>query len=66
MEGRFWASCWRAGQGRHKMAACLAPAGSGDGGGGLVTQSCPTFWDPIDCSPPGSSVHEIFQARILE
>ena len=24
------------------------------------------FWDPMDCSPPGSSVHEILQARILE
>ena len=32
----------------------------------LVTQSCHTLWDPMDCSPPGSSVHEIFQARILE
>ena len=32
----------------------------------LVTQSCPTLYDPIDCSPPGSSVHEILQARILE
>ena len=32
----------------------------------LVTQSCPTLCDPMDCSPPGSSVHEIFQARILE
>ena len=31
-----------------------------------VAQSCPTLCDPIDCSPPGSSVHEIFQARILE
>ena len=31
-----------------------------------VTQSCPTFCDPMDCSPPGSSVHGIFQARILE
>ena len=31
-----------------------------------VTQSCPTLWDPMDCSPPGSSVHGIFQARILE
>ena len=30
----------------------------------LVTQSCPTLWDPMDCSSPGSSVHEIFQARI--
>ena len=29
-------------------------------------QSCPTLWDPLDCSPPGSSVHRIFQARILE
>ena len=27
-------------------------------------QSCPTLWDPRDCSPPGSSVHEILQARI--
>ena len=25
-----------------------------------------TLWDPMDCSPPGSSVHEISQARILE
>ena len=32
----------------------------------LVTQSCPTLWDPMDCSPPGSSVHGISQARILE
>ena len=32
----------------------------------LVTQSCPTLCDPMDCSPPGSSVHEVFQARILE
>ena len=31
-----------------------------------VTQSCPTLCDPMDCSPPGSSVHGILQARILE
>ena len=31
-----------------------------------VAQSCPTLCDPVDCSPPGSSVHEILQARILE
>ena len=31
-----------------------------------VTQSCPTPSDPMDCSPPGSSVHGIFQARVLE
>ena len=30
------------------------------------TQSCPTLCDPMCCSPPGSSVHGIFQARILE
>ena len=32
----------------------------------LVLQSCPTLWDLMDCSPPGSSVHRILQARILE
>ena len=31
-----------------------------------VAQSCPTLCDPLDCSPPGSSVHGILQARILE
>ena len=29
----------------------------------LVAQSCPILCDPLDCSPPGSSVHGIFQAR---
>ena len=32
----------------------------------LVAQSCPTPCEPVDCSPPGSSVHRILQARILE
>ena len=31
-----------------------------------VTQLCPTLSDPMDCSPPGSSIHGIFQARVLE
>ena len=31
-----------------------------------VAQSCPTLRDPMDCSLSGSSVHEIFQARVLE
>ena len=31
-----------------------------------VAQLCPTLSDPMDCSPPGSSVHGIFQARVLE
>ena len=33
---------------------------------GLVTQSCLTLCDPMDCSPPGSFVRGILQARILE
>ena len=32
----------------------------------LVAQSCQTLCDPMDCSPPGSSVHGILQAKILE
>ena len=47
---------------------------NGDDGGGRdvesvkvkVAWSCLTFSDPMDCSPPGSSVHGILQARILE
>ena len=31
-----------------------------------VAQSCPTLRDPMDCSLPGSSIHVIFQARVLE
>ena len=31
-----------------------------------VAQSCPALSDPMDCSPPGSSVHGTFQARVLE
>ena len=31
-----------------------------------VAQLCPTVSDPMDCSPPGSSIHGIFQARVLE
>ena len=33
---------------------------------GVQTQLCPTPYDPMDCSLPGSSIHVIFQARILE
>ena len=32
----------------------------------LVAQLCPTLWDPMDYSPPGSSVHEIFHTKTLE
>ena len=31
-----------------------------------VAQLCPTLSDPMDCSPPGSSIHGIFLARVLE
>ena len=46
-------------------------AGSGGMGcvQGLWVLSCPvvlTVWDPMDCSPPSSSIHEILQARTLE
>ena len=34
--------------------------------GSEVAQSCPTLSDPMDCSLPGSSIHGIFQARVLE
>ena len=30
----------------------------------LVTQSCPTLYNPMECSPPGSSIHGTLQARI--
>ena len=32
----------------------------------MQAQSCPSFCDPMDCSPPGSSIHGILHARILE
>ena len=31
-----------------------------------VAESCPTLSNPMDCGPPGSSIHGIFQARVLE
>ena len=36
------------------------------GGGGLVSESCLMICDPMDCIPPGSSVHGSLQTRILE
>ena len=32
----------------------------------MLAYSCPTLYNPVDCIPPGSSVYEIFQARVLE
>ena len=48
-----------AGQG---TVACKAPVSKES----EVAQSCPTLCNPVDWSPPGSSVHGILQARILE
>ena len=49
------------GVGCHFLLQCMKVKSESD-----VSQSCPTLSDPMDCSPPGSSVHGIFQARVLE
>ena len=50
-----------AGVGCHFLLQCMKVKSESE-----VAQSCPTLSDPMDCSPPGSSVHGIFQARVLE
>ena len=49
------------GVGCHFLLQCMKVKSESE-----VTQSCPTLSDPMDCSLPGSSVHGIFQARVLE
>ena len=49
------------GVGCHFLLECMKVKGESE-----VAQSCPTLSDPMDCSPPGSSIHRIFQARVLE
>ena len=49
------------GVGCHFLLQCMKMKSESE-----VTQSCPTLSDPMDCSLPGSSVHGIFQARVLE
>ena len=49
------------GVGCHFLLQCMKVKSQSE-----VTQSCLTLSDPMDCSPPGSSVHGIFQARVLE
>ena len=49
------------GVGCHFLLQCIKVKSENE-----VTQSCPTLSDPMDCSLPGSSVHGIFQARVLE
>ena len=49
------------GMGCHFLLQCMKMKSESE-----VTESCPTPSDPMDCSLPGSSVHGIFQARVLE
>ena len=49
------------GVGCHLLLQCMKVESQSE-----VAQSCPTLSDPMDCSPPGSSIHGIFQARVLE
>ena len=49
------------GVGCHFLLQCMKVKSDSE-----VAQSCPTLSDPMDCSLPGSSVHGIFQARVLE
>ena len=49
------------GVGCHFLLQCMKRKSESE-----VAQSCPTFHDPMVCNLPGSSVHGIFQARVLE
>ena len=49
------------GVGCHFLLQCIKVKSESE-----VTQSCPTLHDPMDSSLPGSSIHGIFQARVLE
>ena len=58
--------CWdspgkNTGVGCHFLLQCMKVKSESE-----VAQSCLTLSDPMNCSPPGSSVHGIFQARVLE
>ena len=50
----------RTGVGCHFLLQCMKVKSDSE-----VAQSCLTLSDPMDCGPPGSSVHGIFQARVL-
>ena len=49
------------GMGCHFLLQCMKVKSESE-----VVQSCPTLSDPMDCSLPGSSIHGIFQTRVLE
>ena len=62
IKGRPWASPGKnTGVGCHCLLQCMKGKSESED-----TQSCPTRSNPMDCSLPGSSVHGIFQARVLE
>ena len=59
---RLWDSPGKnTGVGCHFLLQCMKVKSESE-----VAQSCSTLSDPMDCSPPGASVHGIFQARVLE
>ena len=59
---RLWDSPGKnTGVGCHILLQCMKVKSKSE-----VAQSCPTPSDPMDCSPPGPSIHGIFQARVLE
>ena len=59
---RHWDSLGKnTGVGCHFLLQCMKVKSESE-----VAQSCPTLSDPVDCCPPGSSIHGIFQARVLE
>ena len=53
--------CKNTGVGCHFLLQCMKVKSESE-----VSQPCPTLSDPMDCSLPGSSVHGVFQARVLE
>ena len=61
-ESRPWDSLGKnPGVGCHFLLQCMKVKSESE-----VAQLCPTLSNPIDCSLPGSSVHGVFQARVLE
>ena len=59
---RPWDSAGKnTGVGYHFLLQCMTMKSESE-----VAQLCLTLSDPMDCSPPGASIHGIFQARVLE
>ena len=60
---------WKTVRGCHgptQSAICCSPTSAAAAAAVKSLQSCPTLSDPMDCSLPGSSIHGIFQTRVLE